>query len=80
MDKKDKKIIRKNSSVIYPKGFGIGGDYENKVLIIDFIENSEKINNIENIYINGSYAIPIKKAKDFINNIEKVIKEMENAK
>jgi hypothetical protein len=77
MAKKNKKFIRKSSAVTYPMGFGIAGDRENNVIILDFIDRSDENNDWEEIYINGSYAIPIKKAKELISSIDKAIKEME---
>ena len=72
-DRKVNKI--KSYPVIYPMGFGIGADVENKIIILDFMDDSD---NSEEIIVTGSYAIPIKKAKDLVKGIENVIKDMES--
>ncbi|HCL57235.1 MAG TPA: hypothetical protein DHW82_09550 [Spirochaetia bacterium] len=76
--KENSQIKHLKSPVIYPMGFGLGADIENRIIIIDFIEQSEiKQDGVEEIFVSGSYAIPLQKAKKLLKNIENIIKDME---
>jgi len=77
MPKKKKQIKNFKSPIIYPLGVGIGSDNENKTIFLEFIENFDDSKDDEIININAAYAIPLKKAKFMVKQIESLIKEIE---